>query len=503
MSTVTSVTKAGDYVLSERFLLTSYRQHPKFSEPLSIDVRQLMSEIQIYESITNTTLSGKLTLVDSASILDALPLTGHELLEFSLYTPGMSPKDTDIPMGYDFTRESGHPMFVYRVNNIKQVNPGTKMYTLEFCSREEIRNSQRKISRAFTGQVHEIVHNILRNDLKSKKNLLFEPTKGLNKYVMPKLSPFKAIKFMQNEAISSNNTDSSGYYFYETRSGFNFKSLEGMISKGSKGGEYKKPVARYKNAPVKDGGKLYDKDDPNIFKIYEYRIIRRFDSLTNIRNGMYGSRLVTYNAFTKQFKELDFEYASSFQKQRHVGQTKQTSKENPVNSFMPMFNYEDKKIMSEFPEGKYMFESSTQGMHDTKQTLSDGGNLLKTVSIGPPDIENTLQKAISQQEAYDSFRIELKVPGNTGISAGDVINFETTTYAGPDKKEMQIDPYLSGNYLVTEVGHLLLTSEHVTRLVCSKDSVSAGYPSEHLELLNKEKDNSNTFSTNDVDVIIS
>ena len=47
MSTVTSVTKAGDYVLSERFVLTSYRKHPDTSEPVSIDVRQLVSEIQI------------------------------------------------------------------------------------------------------------------------------------------------------------------------------------------------------------------------------------------------------------------------------------------------------------------------------------------------------------------------------------------------------------------------------------------------------------------------
>ena len=50
MSTVTSVTKAGDYVLSERFVLTSYRKHPDTSEPVSIDVRQLVSEIQIYEN---------------------------------------------------------------------------------------------------------------------------------------------------------------------------------------------------------------------------------------------------------------------------------------------------------------------------------------------------------------------------------------------------------------------------------------------------------------------
>ena len=499
MGTVTNVTKAGDFVLSDRFLLTSYRQHPDTSEALSIDIRQLVSELQIYESISSTILSGRLTLTDGASVLDDLPLTGHELLEFSLHTPGMSPKDTDTPTGYDFTRESGHPMFIYKVTNIVQPNQGVKIYTLEFCSREEIRSSQRKICRAFTGQVHEIVHTILRKDLKSKKMLQFEPTKGINKYVIPKLSPFNSIKFMQSEAISENNVQSSGYYFYETRNGFHFKSLEGMISKGKKGGKYREPRAKYTNTPVTQGGKLYDSEAPNLFKVYEFRIIDRFDSLTNIRNGVYGSRLVTYNAFTKQFKELDFEYLTSFEKQRHVGQTKQTSKENPVNSFMPIFNYEEGKVMSQFSEGKYMFESSTQGMHDTTQTVKD-----KTLSIGPPDIENTLQKAISQQGAYDSFKIELKVPGNTGVSSGDVISFETTTFGGPQSKSKEIDPYISGNYLVTNVRHLIDTTQHITLLTCAKDSVSAGYPGEPLELLNKEKDESKkTYSTNDVDVIVS
>ena len=51
---------------------------------------------------------------------------------------------------------------------------------------------------------------------------------------------------------------------------------------------------------------------------------------------------------------------------------------------MPIFNYEEGKAMSQFPEGKYMFESSTQGMHDTEQTVKDN-----SLSFGPPDIENT------------------------------------------------------------------------------------------------------------------
>ena len=58
----------------------------------------------------------------------------------------------------------------------------------------------------------------------------------------------------------------------------------------------------------------------------------------------------------------------------------------------------------------------------------------------------------------------------------------------------------------TEGSNLLeiLTTEHVTTLVCAKDSVSKAYEPESKELLYREKDKSkNTFSTNDVDVILS
>ena len=111
--------------------------------------------------------------------------------------------------------------------------------------------------------------------------------------------------------------------------------------------------------------------------------------------------------------------------------------------------------------------------------------------------------AKNQNTYAQSFKIKLKVPGNTNISSGDVISFETLTYPGPNKNATDIDPYLSGNYLVTSVGHLLHTTEHITELICAKDSVGKGYAPEPKELLNNEKDESdNDFSTNDVDVIL-
>ena len=55
----------------------------------------------------------------------------------------------------------------------------------------------------------------------------------------------------------------------------------------------------------------------------------------------------------------------SIQNQKHVGQ-EQTSK-SPFTGIMPIFKYEDGKLLSEFSNAKRMFTTSTIGMHDKKQ----------------------------------------------------------------------------------------------------------------------------------------
>ena len=119
--------ESGSYILSEEVLLTSYIAKPGSNEGVSINIRQLMQEIQIFEGINKHVLTGYITLVDGASVLDDLPLTGHEILSFKLHTPGFSPKDTKYPKGYDFVK---NPMFIYKINNISKPTPGSKLYTL-------------------------------------------------------------------------------------------------------------------------------------------------------------------------------------------------------------------------------------------------------------------------------------------------------------------------------------------------------------------------------------
>ena len=478
--------KAGDIILSENIFLTSYISEQGSNEPFRMDIGELVQEIQLFEGINYSTMAGAMVLVDASGVLDRLPLTGNELLEFTAHTPGFTPNETKFPRGYDFTMQSGFPMFVYKVRNISEPSPGVKTYILEFCSKEKIKDSQRKICRAFESPIHESVIKVLRKYLKSNKDLFYEKTNPVVKYVIPKKSPIDTIRFLGTEAISD-KFKSAGFFFWETSDGFHFKSLESMISNSS--GVAKEPVAEYSNSPKIEAGKMYREKRGNSIikgsmeKVFEFNILNRYDTLTNIQKGVYASRIVTYDPFTKQHKEIDFSYPHEFKETNHMGQLSK-DKTTETNSLMPIYNYEDDKLLSDFPEGKYMFVSSAIGMHDKKNLLTGEITAIDTAAV-----ENTLQKSMSQLGAFNSFAIEIVVPGNTAVTAGSVIDFETLTQTSP--KKTRIDPYMSGRYLVSEVRHLIqrpkTTPDHVMTLVCIKDSVAKPYMKNDKELLNTEK----------------
>ena len=95
---------------------------------------------------------------------------------------------------------------------------------------------------------------------------------------------------------------------------------------------------------------------------------------------------------------------------------------------------------------------------------------------------------MAQKNAFNSFMIEIVVPGNTAVTAGSVIKFTTLSGGGKDN-ELLIDPFLSGNYLVTEVRHLAQTTPqgiHTMTLTCAKDSVGVEYIPNDKEVLNKD-----------------
>tara|TARA_R110000782_G_scaffold7575_1_gene25314 strand:- start:629 stop:2047 length:1419 start_codon:yes stop_codon:yes gene_type:complete len=450
----TKVDRPGAFELSD-VILISYQSFDGSGTPKRLSIRSLVQEVSIYESLDGKFLSGDMTLLDATNAIQTLPITGFERVEFFLRTPG-----TD--KGFDFSVATGHPMFVYALQNRTGANPRSQLYTLKFISIEAIRNHQTRVSQAFTGNIDQMVTDICYNYLKTKKDLIIEDTKSNHKFVIPRLKPTAAIESLRKNAQSL-HYENSGFLFFENGDGFNFKSYEGLFCK--KDGSPRPTKAHY-SPKIKNIG-----EDPiyALQSVENFTILKQFDTLNNTANGVYASRLITHDLYNKTFSETDFDYNKEYSKQNHLEQDDNGDKRSD-NGILPLFNYDAGETFGNKNEGVVYYQSETSKVHDTHEL---------------PDSKNILQKRVSQHIAVNSLVIEITAPGTTELRVGDVINFTLPKYAPNSKNDTHDnDKYLSGRYLISAARHHVstLNKRHTLALELIKDSFNVSLPQEDIEL---------------------
>jgi len=475
--------KPGDYLLSD-VVLISYRSEKGDNTPISISVRSLVTELNIYESIHNKSLSGNIVLLDAQNVIAALPLVGFERIEFTLFTPSIS-------RGFDFSRKNGHPMYIYRISDRESVNPRAQIYTLHFCSREMIRNEKVKATRAYKGTISQTVASILRDPslLDSEKNLILEESYFIHKYVAPIERPFDFIDEISKEAISK-KFYSPGMIFFENSLGFHFRSYESLLAFSS--GTARPAVAKFEPKPSNiriEGNRDIIQEMKNASK---FVIKDQFNTLKNLRNGVYSSLTTKYDSFFKTTEDITFDYHKEYVFAHHTEHDKDGGRTD-TKSITPLLN-EQGKFITDFPLGTQYLRSDTSRIHND---ITD---------IDTPLTSNFLGRRLSSRLAFESFKLELVVPGFTGLCAGDIIIFEMPTHAPEDKSNvMDRDPYMSGRYLVSSIRHQVsvLNDRHTMILECIKDSVRKPYPDEINDTFTgKEKSNRFTNDQYDLDELV-
>ena len=216
---------AGDYFLPN-VVLHNHEGEGLTPDKKGHDIKAIMQELNIYESIFKSGITGSVVINDATNIVGNLPIQGTETLSFRLSTPN----DT-TPLGIiNATQETGQPFHIYKLADKQQLSEGMQFFVLHFASREFMRNTRVRVSQALEGGIHNMVQEIVANPdyLDSRKFLYFQQTRNQDKFVIPNLRPFSAIDFLCSKAMPS-NSKSAGYLFYETTKGFHFRSFESLL----------------------------------------------------------------------------------------------------------------------------------------------------------------------------------------------------------------------------------------------------------------------------------
>ena len=376
----------------------------------TVDVRSQLSSLSIYEDISQPTIYAELALVDGKNLVKDLPILGEETLEISFITP---------------TRETitTYKLRVYAITG--QVNlPSNKAvsYTLKAVSEEHFINNDFYVTNSYKDTIDNIVYDILKNQIKTQKNVFIEQTRGLTPIIFSRNNPFICIDMLRQKAV--NKTPFGGlFFFYENQYGIHFKSVDKMIEEGKSTIDSKEFF--YEVASNTD----------RIRKSYQYRNLLRFehlkknDSIVTQASGVFSNITKSFDILTKKVSDTSFklnEQASNIQ----TGQ--RSAAELPISkSFLTQ-----KSDRSSFT----MFVPS-----DTDR----GNDLLKDVLGYKQSLSHIINLNIVRGMIY----------GDSYISVGDMIKLNLPDTSSTNDKEVYDSRY-SGNYIIQKLRHIIVPEDN-------------------------------------------
>lgn len=421
--------------------VSTYRLNAVYIEPLgggkAVDVTNSLLSLDYFEDILSPCVTMKMQLANSSTLFNLLPLRGGERVVISIET-GLG----------DFILDGDYSMYVVKVSDI---NPQTnrEIITVHMVSREALTNETSRCFKKYTGNIKNTVEDILKNGLITKKfkSENIESTGNEYSFIGNTRKPFHVLVWLGPKSVPASAGGNSGgdqtgeakgvagFLFFENKDGFNFKSIDSLVSKtkiGSSSSDSKK-ATRYFYTQVNEA-----LDEKNDYKILNYSFEKNIDLMKSLRVGMYSNKTYFYDLYTNTLNQ--YTYYLKKEKKNQLG-TKEIS------------------VPEEYAESisRIMFRISDRGVLSEGEVTIDSGR----------DITD-MAKSYASYNILFTQALNMIVPCNVNLKAGDVIFVELPEVSR--SKEKQTDEEVSGNYLIKELRHHFEGSQMVTSLKLVRDS---------------------------------
>jgi len=417
MADTTGMFGSKDYDIQSLDLINSGGQ--------TLDLRRIFVEMQIYQDLYSSVMNGTILINDGNDVFGNFYLCGNEYLKVKIDKPGL-----------------GRPLErMFRIYKASDRNPSTdsgQSYLLHFCSDEMISSQQILVSKSYKStKIKDVVSDILVNELKvdAKRIASLENTSGSFDFIIPNYRPFEAIQWSAARGYDQNKFC---YFFFENKNGFNLTSLQTLIRQKP----YKTLKYEIKNS---DRDPANNKDS-----IDNLTILNDFDMLNSITNGSFSSRLLSIDLFNQSFLYHNY------------GITTAEGAGNLINKFKPVNSFKNSK-------DKTLFESP-DSFFRTNLAIND------TASEKSNDIKHWLLPRAMHMSIINNFRIQVIVPGDIELKAGDIVNYEFPMFESANQAGKKLDKKRTGKYLVTSVNHKFSEDVFESIVELASDSFAEAIP---------------------------
>ena len=412
------------------------------NNPQSIGVEGKTISFNYYESIYSPMITANATIVDTgdsvvdkrgnlATIKDGFPLEhdGTETFKFKISNE-------------NGTITSLKPLVV-TASPVTLDQSTRQVLTLELKSKFSIDSSSNpRLSSYGIGTVDESVKKILKENKLPFRNENIEKSSTVDKIEGKNETPIDLIFNLSRKCKPVKGAP--GFFFYETQEGFNFRSVEGLIEQGMN--EYKenqsvRDVRTYKyfNNQRQDLGS--NEDDYNMVKM---PILKRDHNLFNaLKAGVYNVRIQVKNLLTGEFidkivnlLDKDSSYLGSKPK-KIVDQN-----ENKLEKYCKTYSY-------------------VIAPGNVDEGVSD------KITNSPAEYE---PQAMMRYSMLHSQVLEIQVPCNILLMAGQVIKLEMENVTGGNKVLQRENQHRSGFYLILHLSHHFDPKHSYTSMTLARDT---------------------------------
>lgn len=412
----------GDYKLKS-ITLTPVAKGTEYSGS-PIDIKELIAEVNIKESVLSTSLYCSVVMQDIAeNLIETLPIMGQEKIKIVV----SSDQNT-------YTLE----FCVYSVDG-RTMMEKNQVYILHCCSQEALINETYRIAERLDGvKAHEFIKDKL-SIITNKKFNFDESLHNFNMYV-PNWRFFDACVWFRPRTVSTENKNSVGYLFWESFDGYNFKSIDTLFNQTPFPSNDIHYTYIQANTATNDTKR----------RIKKYASPKAFNVFDDARAGGFAHDACYIDINTRSYRIFRTTADDFWDDSVHLGDLKPYRTDGPVNFASG--------------SGRMVYRPTTI---NTFGKWNDDQDITEDEFV---DQKNKMyEKALYRFYFMEYNKLDIAIPGDLDLRAGQIINVSIPS-PNVNNSNVKEDKRMSGRYLVNSVQHTLNRDKLKTKVTLTRDA---------------------------------
>jgi len=420
-------------------------------EPKTIDLKLGVVKFNYYEDLFSPCLTAQLLIVSAGgavqtdvkkgesgetieNVYSGLPIRGGERVKIKIKPNS----EKNVALEFDTPEK-----YFYVSNVSKQFSDGSKeIFTLDLVSREAITNETSRVVKRYPkeSKISDHVKTIIQDRLASTiKDEDVDETVNKYGFIGNLKKPFHVLVWLASKSKPKKGLP--GYFFYQTKDGFKFKSIDSLIEDGNKSEKITYRETNYKPSSV-----LSDVAD---FTILQYNVVQNNDLLTKLALGQFSSHIMEFDpllgTFTTQ-EQGKFTLDNITSESINLGETPEVPKLLNDDTTQNLGTLPSRMITMVTDRGVLDFEPVTDKNSDPK---------------------------LWQRQAYMRYQLlftqvlNMVVPLNTNLSVGNIIFVE---FLQSNMESKERDRQQSGSYMIKELCHHFDPNQSLTSMTLIRDT---------------------------------